>query len=126
MIRQIFNKQNIFFRNLNIELIFWMAGLIYLAFSPLNSESHFTICPLKNLGFDYCPGCGLGSSIINIFHLKILQSFSIHPLGLPALIIIIFRIAELSGVNSIFYLTKTYITKIWSYHGKHSTIPSKS
>ncbi len=124
--KRIFNKLNIFFRNLNTELIFWLVGLAYLAFSPLNSASHFTICPLKNLGLDYCPGCGLGSSIINIFHLKIVESFSIHPLGIPALIIIIFRIAELLGANSIFFLIKTHKTKIWSYHGKYPTIPSKS
>lgn len=117
MMKLFFNKLNILVRNLNIELIFWLAGLLYLAFSPLNSESHFTICPLNNLGFDYCPGCGLGRSIIYIFHLNIIESVSIHPLGVPALIIIIFRISELSGMKSIFYLTKKHILKIWSYHG---------
>lgn len=109
---------------INIELVFWISGIIFLALSPIQSENHFTICPLRNLGFENCPGCGLGSSIINIFHLKILQSFSLHPLGLPALIIIIFRIAELSGINLFFHLNKTFLTKIRSYHGKYPTISS--
>lgn len=77
----------------NFELIFWVGGLVYLAFIP--EQNHFSFCPIKNLGFQFCPGCGIGNSISLIFHLKIFESFKAHPLGLFALIIIVFRIIQL-------------------------------
>lgn len=77
----------------NFELIFWIGGLVYLAILP--EQNHFSFCPLKNAGFQFCPGCGIGNSISLIFHLKIFESFNAHPLGLFALIIITFRIIQL-------------------------------
>ncbi len=70
----------------------WMAGLFYLMLIDPNSVHHFSFCPLKNLGFDFCPGCGLGLSISKIFHFDFYGSFQTHPLGVPALIIILNRI----------------------------------
>ena len=87
-------------RKLNIELIFWIGGLIYLALmNP--SEAHFTLCPIKNLGFTFCPGCGLGHSISCLFHGQIKESFHHHPLGIFALIVILKRVLQLMD-NSIF------------------------
>jgi len=78
----------------NLELIFWISGLIYLALI-IPEQNHFTFCPLKNAGLQFCPGCGLGQSISLIFQLKIFESFQVHPLGLLALIIILYRITQL-------------------------------
>ncbi len=78
----------------NTELFFWITGLIILALSN-PAHQHFTICPLANAGFTFCPGCGLGHSISWLFRLNFTESFHSHFFGLPALLIILFRIKQL-------------------------------
>ncbi len=78
-------------KKLNIELFFWTIGLAVLAFSDPGKQ-HYSLCPLKNLGFRYCPGCGLGHSISWLLHGDISASFHAHPLGIFALIVIVHRI----------------------------------
>ncbi|UKT63451.1 DUF2752 domain-containing protein [Pedobacter mucosus] len=78
-----------------LELIFWVIALVLLA-TANGHEHHFSLCPVANLGFEkWCPGCGLGRSIIHILHGEISESFSEHWFGLPALLIIIYRIFTL-------------------------------
>lgn len=84
MIRRLFKK-------INIELVFWAGGLGVLAFSD-PSQPHYSLCPLKNLGFRYCPGCGLGHSISYLLHGDIQASLHAHPLGIFALAVIVHRI----------------------------------
>jgi hypothetical protein len=79
---------------LSIEAYIWIAGLITLAFLTPD-ESHFTLCPLANMGFEYCPGCGLGKSISFLFHGHIMESFNAHPLGIFAVGVLVFRIFSL-------------------------------
>lgn len=82
----------------NLELIFWVSGFTYLSlFSP--EHNHFSFCPLKQLGFSWCPGCGLGKSISMILRLDIIQSFKFHPLGAFAITIIILRIVQIIKNN---------------------------
>ncbi|MGQ9797983.1 MAG: DUF2752 domain-containing protein [Ignavibacterium sp.] len=74
--------------------------MLHLSQLPTNSTLQFTICPLSNLGFEHCPGCGLGKSISMILHGNIFDSFDFHLLGIPALIIILlFRISQLIKIN---------------------------
>ena len=81
-------------KRINIELIFWVAGLTYLAFlNPL--ETHFMLCPIKNLGFSFCPGCGIGHSISFLLHGNIQESVHHHPLGVFALGVILWRLFQL-------------------------------
>jgi hypothetical protein len=81
-------------KRINIELFFWIGGLTWLAFmNP--SETHFSLCPIKNLGFSFCPGCGLGHSISFLLHGQIKESFQHHPLGVFALMVILMRIFQL-------------------------------
>lgn len=75
------------------EALIWLAALVYLAAGDPH-QHHYTLCPLSNLGFDYCPGCGLGRSIMHAFHLNLKASFLCHPLGIPAIILIALRIAR--------------------------------
>lgn len=90
-----------YFKIVGFEATIWIIGLSYLAFfSPVN-ETHFTICPLKNAGIDFCPGCGLGHSITQIFHGNFIQSFNTHPLGFFAILVIIHRIYSLIKKNII-------------------------
>lgn len=78
----------------SLELLFWIAGLVYLALINPAAE-HFSFCLLKNLGFEYCPGCGLGASISHFLHGDVTLSFSKHPLGIFASILIVHRIITL-------------------------------
>jgi len=89
------NKLSAFFRFINIEAAVWITGILLLAFIPFYNENHFTICPIKNLGFNFCSGCGLGKSIQYLFHLNFIESFNAHPLGIIALPILIFRLITL-------------------------------
>jgi hypothetical protein len=80
---------------LGFEGTIWVLALFYLAFFVNPGETHLTICPLANIGIDYCPGCGLGNSISYIFNGEIINSFNSHPLGLLAVSIILYRIISI-------------------------------
>ncbi len=88
-----------FYRIINPEVIIWTTALIYLAFLNEFNVTHFTICPLSILGLESCPGCGLGKSITLFFNGDISGSFNTHLLGMPAVIIIIYRIISLVRFN---------------------------
>jgi len=80
----------------NLELFIWIVALLLLAL--LNPDSNqVSLCPLKFLGFHYCPGCGLGRSIALLFRGRFADSFAMHPLGSFAVAMIGYRIAQLAG-----------------------------
>ncbi|MDB5110411.1 MAG: hypothetical protein JWR67_1525, partial [Mucilaginibacter sp.] len=76
----------------NFELIFWIAAIISLAFADPSAPPHYSLCPLKLAGITWCPGCGLGHSIAWLLHGNIKNSFHSHWIGIPALLIILYRI----------------------------------
>jgi len=98
---------------IGFEAAIWIGALLYLAFINNPAITHFSICPFHILGFGFCPGCGLGNSVSYILHGEILESFSVHPLGLFALIVLIARIIHLSKIN-------------WRRYGEHITINALS
>jgi hypothetical protein len=79
----------------NFELIFWVTAMLCMAFAHPTDNSHFTLCPLKLMGFNWCPGCGMGHAIIYLFHGQFSASFHAHWLGIPAVAIIFYRITQL-------------------------------
>jgi hypothetical protein len=81
------------------ELVFWITAMIALAITSPTEQAHFTLCPLKLLGFTWCPGCGLGHSISFLFHGDIKSSFHAHWLGIPAVLIIFYRIYVLAKMQ---------------------------
>jgi hypothetical protein len=81
----------------NFELICWSAGLLSLALSDPSAETHFSLCPLKMMGISWCPGCGLGHAVGWLLHGNIQNALHAHWLGIPALIILSYRIFVLSG-----------------------------
>jgi hypothetical protein len=84
-------------KRIPLEGLCWLTGLLLLAFIDLHSAStHFALCPIKNAGFDFCPGCGLGKSVSFLFHGDLQESFNTHPLGIFAVIILSFRIINLT------------------------------
>lgn len=84
-----------YIKSFPIELVFWLVALVLLATANPH-EHHFSLCPLANLGFDWCPGCGLGRSITALFHGDVKESFAHHWFGIPALLTIAYRICQLS------------------------------
>lgn len=98
----------------NLELFFWITALVWLfLMNPMST--HFTLCPIQNLGFNFCPGCGIGHSLHHIMHLDIHASFSDHPLGIFALIVIIFRIFTLLKT---LLKTETYGIKAFTHDSR--------
>ncbi len=84
------------YNRVNFEAIIWTSALVFLALSNPSTDNHFTFCLFNNLGIGFCPGCGIGHSISHIFRLEFYESFISHPLGIPAFIILIFRIIQLT------------------------------
>jgi hypothetical protein len=78
------------------ELIFWVAALVALAVTDPATEPHFSLCPLKMAGISWCPGCGIGHAIAWLFKGNIQNSFHAHWFGIPALLILLWRIFTLS------------------------------
>jgi len=84
---------------IDFEAVIWIAGLFYLLLFHAPGQAQFTICPLYNLGIDFCPGCGIGNSISYLFNGEVISSFQTHPLGIFALIIITYRIITIIKNN---------------------------
>jgi len=85
-----------------LEAMVWLIGLSILAIYNPHQQQHMTMCVFDNLGFAYCPGCGLGRSISFLFHGDLLHSISTHPLGIPAILILVYRIL----ISSIDYIKR--------------------
>lgn len=77
------------------------------------ADSHFTLCPFRLLGFKWCPGCGIGHAIAWLLHGQIRQSLKAHWLGIPALVIIFYRICY------IIYLQLSNFKKLRFYQDGH-------
>ncbi|WP_262247988.1 DUF2752 domain-containing protein [Parapedobacter soli] len=89
---------------LPIEWMCWIAALGLLYFSDPHVH-HFSLCPLDNLGIAWCPGCGVGRSIALLMHGNIEASLGMHWLGIPAFLVIVYRIFVLSK-REYYLLTK--------------------
>ncbi len=64
-------------RNLQILAIL----LLPVYFILPTGDSHFTICPFFHLTGVPCPGCGMGRSLVHIFHLHFLEALYYNPFG---------------------------------------------
>ncbi|WP_299512729.1 DUF2752 domain-containing protein [Mucilaginibacter sp.] len=76
----------------NFELIFWVTAIIALAVADPSVEPQYPLCPLKLMGITWCPGCGIGHAISWLIHGNLANSWRAHWLGVPALILITYRI----------------------------------
>lgn len=79
----------------HFELIFWVVAMLALALAK-PAEQHYTLCPLANMGISLCPGCGLGRGVNQLFHGNFRSAVQQHWFALPALLIIAYRIIQLS------------------------------
>lgn len=78
------------FRKSHLEAYFWLVALIYLGVSNVDAH-HYTLCLFSNLGFEFCPGCGIGHSISYTFKGRFLDAWNAHPLGVLAIGILVWR-----------------------------------
>ncbi len=78
----------------HVELVFWITALTTLFFLPVNKAAS-SLCVFSLLGLGHCPGCGIGHAIHYALYLDLKTSFSYHPMGIPAVIIIFMRIRQL-------------------------------
>lgn len=76
------------------EAAAWIVGLFLLALMNPGNE-HGSLCPLAATGITWCPGCGLGHSIAWLFRGDVVRSVQAHWLGIPALVIIGYRILQI-------------------------------
>lgn len=94
-----------------LELIVWVGAITIFSVSYPKTINHFTLCPIENLGFLWCPGCGLGRSISYLLHGDLKLSVEQHWFGIPAFCILIFRIVQLfkkfalnlMSINKLYY-----------------------
>ncbi len=101
----------------NLEAIVWVVALVWLALVDPAAGAHFTLCPLKNLGIDWCPGCGLGTAAGYALHGDLAESFRHHLLGIPAILIL--------GGRVILLVTNTcrqYTKLISSHHSSKEPV----
>ncbi|PAW92790.1 hypothetical protein CKK33_04490 [Mucilaginibacter sp. MD40] len=74
-------------------------ALVCLALTNPAAQGHFSLCPLKLLGIAWCPGCGLGHAISFLLHGDLKSSFQAHWLGLPVLLVLLYRIITLGAAG---------------------------
>ncbi|MBK3515835.1 DUF2752 domain-containing protein [Carboxylicivirga sp. N1Y132] len=79
------------YKNSHLEAYFWLIALVSLALSSPDEATHYTLCIFKNLGFNFCPGCGLGHSITYLFHGRLLDAWQAHPLAPIAVVVLLYR-----------------------------------
>lgn len=84
-----------FRRAVDTEALLWAAGLLVLAASDPTSDFHFTLFwPQWAFGIQ-SPGHGLGHSIGYLFRGDLGSSLDSHFLGLPAVVVLTYRIISL-------------------------------
>ena len=88
----------------NFELFVWVTAVIILFFLP--EKPGQSLCIFKAIGFNRCPGCGIGTSMHHALHFKITQSFLDHPMGILGILIIFIRIIQLIPSKKINHATK--------------------
>jgi hypothetical protein len=84
------------FRSIPLELLFWTGGILVLALLDPTGPQRLNLCLFRQLGIDFCPGCGLGQSISFLLHGDPGQSVQAHFLGPVAFTIIVGRIFVLT------------------------------
>lgn len=96
----IFNKQMIRFLQKYSEVILWNGALILLA--AMDPGGTTSLCILKNLGINWCPGCGLWHAVHHTLHFNFAAAYEAHLFGIPATLILFYQ-----SCKSIYNINKT-------------------
>lgn len=78
-----------------LELLILGGGLIAVGRMAPQGTHLITLCPLDLLGLSFCPGCGLGHAVAYLVRGEFVASLGAHPLGIPAVIILVLHIGHL-------------------------------
>lgn len=82
-------------RRVPVEAIVWLAGLAAMATLDPSATATPSGCLFEQAGLSFCPGCGLGHSIAHLARGHLAASFAAHPLGLPAVAMLLVRSGRL-------------------------------
>lgn len=78
-----------------MEAVVWLAGLGAMALLDPSATGPSSWCLFDQAGIEVCPGCGLGHSIAHLARGDVAASFHAHPLGIPAVAVLLGRSARL-------------------------------
>lgn len=78
-----------------LEAIFWLLILLAPVFIDVSTEQHFTLCLFKNIGWDFCPGCGIGRAMAYLYRADLSSSLMSHPFAIPVVLILGHRVFQL-------------------------------
>jgi hypothetical protein len=70
------------------EAFLWTGAILTLYLLDPATPGRVDLCLFHRLGLEFCPGCGLGASIHHLLHGDLVGSWRLHPLGVPALLLI--------------------------------------
>ncbi|NIW78932.1 MAG: DUF2752 domain-containing protein [Calditrichae bacterium] len=104
-------------RRPELEAFCWIIALLSLIFLDPYEQTHFSLCFFKLLGFDRCPGCGLGHAIAFLYRGEVVHSFQTHWLGIPAVILILRQCFQILYKP----LSKIIINREGDQHGAGNT-----
>ena len=79
---------------LHFEWIALASGLL-LAATIVPGTDEPTFCLFNRSGIDFCPGCGLGRSVSLAFRGQLTASMQMHPAGILAIFILLYRIVSI-------------------------------
>lgn len=71
------------------EAICWSSAILIISLASMDGPS---LCFFKLAGIPFCPGCGLAHAMQEAIYLNFRDSLSHHPMGLPAVLILLYRI----------------------------------
>ena len=78
-----------------VEAAMWVMGLVAMACMNPEGTHLISLCLLDALGATFCPGCGLGHAIAYLARGAIIESVQAHPLGIPAVVVLLVHVARL-------------------------------
>ncbi|MFU8858967.1 MAG: DUF2752 domain-containing protein [Cyclonatronaceae bacterium] len=78
------------------EPAIWTVALIALWFTYPAGDEGITLCIFHHIGITWCPGCGIGRSMAHLMHGNVAASLQAHWFGIPALMIIGYRIISVN------------------------------
>ena len=82
-------------RRIPVEPVVWLLGVGAMAALDPSATAEPSWCLFRRLGIEGCPGCGLGHSIAHLARGHVAASVQAHPLGIPAVAVLLGRSGRL-------------------------------
>jgi hypothetical protein len=102
---------------MRLEAVVWTSGLAVLAIWGADLHGHVTFCLPTALGSDACMGCGVGHAAGLALRGDLAASWAEHPMGIPAVIVLLTRIVYLTFSSPMF---------VGGLHGKRLPVSAGS